>query len=138
MSEPPIRLLRRSFLAGLGGALSGLALGSFARAAPALPPPVDQAAKAAAEAEGAGLRPNLFVHVTPNGAVQIVCARSEMGQGVRSSLPVLIADELGADMSRVEIVQAPGTRPTATRIPTARTACAASTTRCASSARARG
>ncbi|MCY1012484.1 molybdopterin-dependent oxidoreductase [Nannocystis pusilla] len=108
MSGPPIRLLRRSFLAGLGGALSGLALGSFARAEPALPPAVDPAAKAAAEAEGAGLRPNLFVHVTPNGGVQIVCARSEMGQGVRSSLPVLIADELGADMSRVEVVQAPG------------------------------
>ena len=109
MSGPPIRLLRRTFLAGLGGALTGLALGSSTRAAgPALPPAVDEAAKAEALAEGSGLQPNLFVHVTPNGGVQIVCARSEMGQGVRSSLPVLIADELGADMARVEIVQAPG------------------------------
>lgn len=31
-----------------------------------------------------------------------------MGQGVRSSLPVLIADELGADMKRLKIVQADG------------------------------
>ena len=31
-----------------------------------------------------------------------------MGQGIRSSLPVLIADELGADMARVRIVQADG------------------------------
>ncbi|RYE91629.1 MAG: xanthine dehydrogenase family protein molybdopterin-binding subunit, partial [Myxococcales bacterium] len=37
-----------------------------------------------------------------------VCHRSEMGQGVRSSLPVLIADELGADMARVTIVQGDG------------------------------
>ena len=38
----------------------------------------------------------------------IVCHRSEMGQGIRSSLPVLIADELGAQMARVKIVQADG------------------------------
>ena len=38
----------------------------------------------------------------------IVCHRSEMGQGIRSSLPVLIADELGAEMARVTIVQADG------------------------------
>ncbi|MDC0670437.1 xanthine dehydrogenase family protein molybdopterin-binding subunit [Nannocystis radixulma] len=109
MSGPPIHLLRRTFLAGLGGALTGLALGSRVGAAgPALPPAVDEAVKAEAAAEGAGLQPNLFVHVTPNGGVVITCARAEMGQGVRSSLPVLIADELGADMRRVEVVQAPG------------------------------
>lgn len=108
MAGPTIRLLRRNFLAGLGGALTGLALGSFAGAAPPTPKPTDPEAKAKAAAEGAGLRPNLFVHLTPNGAVQIVCARSEMGQGVRSSLPVLIADEMGADMARVEVVQADG------------------------------
>ena len=55
-----------------------------------------------------GLNPNVFVHVAPDGPVTIVCHRSEMGQGVRSSLPVLIADELGADMARVTIVQADG------------------------------
>jgi isoquinoline 1-oxidoreductase subunit beta len=37
-----------------------------------------------------------------------VCHRSEMGQGIRSSLPVLIADELGAQMSRVKILQGDG------------------------------
>ena len=44
----------------------------------------------------------------PDGIVTIVCHRSEMGQGIRSSLPVLIADELGAQMARVKIVQADG------------------------------
>ena len=56
----------------------------------------------------AGLNPNVFIHVGPDGTVTIVCHRSEMGQGIRSSLPVLIADELGAQMARVKIVQADG------------------------------
>src|SRR5438132_7260546 len=57
---------------------------------------------------GAGLTPNVFVHVAPEGAVTIVCHRSEMGQGVRSTLPALLADELGADPRRVGIEQADG------------------------------
>jgi isoquinoline 1-oxidoreductase beta subunit len=50
----------------------------------------------------------VFVHVAPDGWVTIVCHRSEMGQGVRSSIPVLLADELGADMAKVRISQADG------------------------------
>ena len=60
------------------------------------------------EAKAPGLNPNAFIHVGPDGIVTIVCQRSEMGQGIRSSLPVLIADELGADMARVTIRQADG------------------------------
>jgi isoquinoline 1-oxidoreductase beta subunit len=106
-----LRLLRRSFLTGVGLAAAGLAVGSFAReahAAPATPKPIDQAAHDAAAAKGEGLRPNLFVHVAPDDVVTIACARSEMGQGVRSSLPALIADEMGADLARIKIVQADG------------------------------
>ncbi|MDF2692615.1 MAG: Isoquinoline 1-oxidoreductase beta subunit, partial [Labilithrix sp.] len=108
-----ILLVRRSFLTGLGVTLGGLALGSFASAAEppkAAPPakPADPKLKLAAANAGAGLQPNVFVHVAPDGLVTIACARSEMGQGVRSTLPALIADELGADMARVKIVQADG------------------------------
>jgi isoquinoline 1-oxidoreductase beta subunit len=92
-------LLRRSFLTALGVAAGGLALG-VARERPAL---------AAAPAEPVlEEHPGLFVQIAPDGSVRIVCARSEMGQGVRSSIPALIADELGADMARVTIVQADG------------------------------
>ena len=62
----------------------------------------------AIEAKAPGLNPNVFIHVGPDGTVTIVCHRSEMGQGIRSSLPVLIADELGAQMARVKILQADG------------------------------
>ena len=92
-----IEVPRRSFLAALGFAASGLALGSFAGAAPAV-----------AAAKDGGLRPNVFVHVAPTGLVSIVCARSEMGQGVRSTIPPLVADELGADIAKVRIVQGDG------------------------------
>jgi isoquinoline 1-oxidoreductase beta subunit len=116
MSERSIRLLRRSFLAGLGVAAGGFALGAFAGEAVAddrkLPKadvkPADPAAAARAAQKGAGLRPNVFVHVGADDVVTIVCSRSEMGQGVRSSLPVLVADEMGADMAHVRIVQGDG------------------------------
>ncbi len=94
---------RRAFLAGLGLVTTGLWLGVSDEAA-ALGPPGPPDTKAT----DAGLAPNVFVHVATSGAVTIVCHRSEMGQGVKSSLPVLIADEMGADMARVTVVQADG------------------------------
>ena len=54
----------------------------------------------------APLRPNAFLRVDPDGAVTIWLGRSEMGQGVRTSLPMIVADELDADWKRVTVVQA--------------------------------
>ena len=88
---------RRSFLAGLGLAAGGLALGVRPRAADAGEP-----------APAAGLAPHVLVHIAPDGTTTIVCHRSEMGQGIRSTLPRLIGDELGADPVRVVVVQAVG------------------------------
>jgi isoquinoline 1-oxidoreductase subunit beta len=52
--------------------------------------------------------PRVFVSIAPDGAVSIVCARSEMGQGVRTGIPLILADELEADWAKVKIVQAEG------------------------------
>jgi isoquinoline 1-oxidoreductase beta subunit len=53
--------------------------------------------------------PKIFVSITPDGTVNIVAARAEMGTGAaRTTLPMMIADELDADWARVKIVQAPG------------------------------
>lgn len=48
---------------------------------------------------------NLFVSIDSDGAVNIVCHRSEMGQGVRTGIPQIVADELCADWSKVKVVQ---------------------------------
>src|SRR4051812_3340493 len=99
-------ITRRRFIGGL--ALVIVAGRAYADeptgASPRKPKTSDPAEKEAAR----GLKPNVFVHVAPDGQVTIVCHRSEMGQGVRSTIPALLADELGADPARVEIEQADG------------------------------
>jgi isoquinoline 1-oxidoreductase subunit beta len=52
--------------------------------------------------------PHVFVSIAPDGVVTIVCHRSEMGQGVRTGMPLIVADELEADWARVKIAQATG------------------------------
>jgi isoquinoline 1-oxidoreductase beta subunit len=91
---PDLALSRRVFVVALGGAVGGLVLGL--RLAPT------------AEAQGqpaSPFAPIHFVKIGKDGVVTIVCSRSEMGQGIRSSLPFVLADELGADFARVTIVQ---------------------------------
>ena len=52
--------------------------------------------------------PNVFIHIDANGLVTIVNNRAEMGQGIRTSLVMVAADELGADWDRVRAEQADG------------------------------
>jgi isoquinoline 1-oxidoreductase beta subunit len=118
MSARPLLVPRRSFLRTLNLTVGGIALGYYfpveaqqptnEPGKPAQPKPITSSQ--AVEANAPGLNPNVFIHVGPDGTVTIVCHRSEMGQGIRSSLPVLIADELGADMAHVKIVQGDGNK----------------------------
>lgn len=57
-----------------------------------------------------GLRddPRIFVAIGEDGIVTIIAHRAEMGQGVRTSLPMVLADELGADWARVKVEQGRG------------------------------
>jgi isoquinoline 1-oxidoreductase subunit beta len=55
--------------------------------------------------------PHVFVSIDPDGTVTLVAHRSEMGTGVRTTVPMVLADELEADWERVKIVQAPGDEP---------------------------
>lgn len=54
------------------------------------------------------LTPSVFVSIHENGEVEIICHRSEMGQQIRTSIPQIIVEELGADWQFVKVVQATG------------------------------
>ncbi len=54
------------------------------------------------------VQPNLFVSIAGDGLVTITCSRAEMGQGVRTGIPMILADELEADWDRCTLWQAPG------------------------------
>jgi len=59
-------------------------------------------------ADHATLHPSVYLGINPDGTVWIVASRSEMGTTSRTSLPLVIADELDADWKRVKIEQAIG------------------------------
>ena len=54
------------------------------------------------------LQPNLFLALEADGTVRVTSHRSEMGQGIRTALAQIVADELDADWSRVRVDQAIG------------------------------
>ena len=59
--------------------------------------------------------PNIWVTVQPDDQIIITSGKSEMGQGVWTSLPMIIAEEMDADWSKVKIEQGIGTKETAGR-----------------------
>jgi isoquinoline 1-oxidoreductase beta subunit len=94
---------RRNFLGGVFSA------GALVLAAQVLP---DEAwadtSEYAGKAAGAALHPSIYLGVESDGTVYIVTHRSEMGTGVRTTLPLVAADELDADWKRVKIEQGIG------------------------------
>ncbi|HEY1950215.1 MAG TPA: molybdopterin cofactor-binding domain-containing protein [Bryobacteraceae bacterium] len=91
---------RRDFLGGLFSA------GALIFAAGTMPELVD----AATEVSKTTWNPNLFIGLNSDGSVIIVAHRSEMGTGIRTSLPMVVADEMEADWGRVRIEQALGNK----------------------------
>ena len=88
---------RRSVLAGLGGMSFCIALGTDgARLFPA-----------AEASTGDAKTFNTWVRIAPNGTVTIYSAGAEMGQGSMTSLPMIVAEEMDADWSKVAIEMAP-------------------------------
>ncbi|RZT41980.1 xanthine dehydrogenase family protein molybdopterin-binding subunit [Cupriavidus agavae] len=98
--EQPTR--RRFLQAGAALALS-VQLGGLVSKAEAAAP-----GKFGADSMPGGVvdNPLVFVSIGQDGIVTIVAHRAEMGTGVRTSLPMVVADEMEADWSRVRIVQA--------------------------------
>lgn len=95
---------RRDFLKVTVGAAGGLVIGLY------LPPALNDA-RAASASNAAGspvaFAPNAFVRIAPDETIRVVVNHSEMGQGVYTSLPMLLADELDADWSKIHYESAP-------------------------------
>jgi isoquinoline 1-oxidoreductase beta subunit len=92
--------LRLSALAG-GGLVLGFYLGSSGRMLGA------DIVKAADPLPDDAFAPNAFIRIAPDGAVTILSARPEIGQGIKTSLPMVIAEELEVDWRKVTVLQAP-------------------------------
>ncbi|MGO9741760.1 MAG: molybdopterin cofactor-binding domain-containing protein [Roseiarcus sp.] len=92
-------LSRRAFVVASLSAAGGLAL---TVSAPALTFAPMQADPASPEAADAG-EINAFVAVERDGAIRLRIAKSEMGQGVMTSLAMILAEELECDFSKVEV-----------------------------------
>ncbi|MDB5858341.1 MAG: xanthine dehydrogenase family protein molybdopterin-binding subunit [Ramlibacter sp.] len=98
-----VNISRRTLLAAIPAAGLVLAVG-LPRAALA----ADEPSYGADSMPGGWVdNPLVFVAIGTDGTVTITCHRQEMGQGVRTSLPMIVADELDADWSRVRVTQAP-------------------------------
>jgi isoquinoline 1-oxidoreductase beta subunit len=92
-------LNRRSFLKLVGVAGGGLALAFYVG---------DRAtALATANSSEQGFAPNAFLRISPDGSILIYAKGPEIGQGVKTSFPMIIAEELDADWSKVRVEQAP-------------------------------
>jgi isoquinoline 1-oxidoreductase subunit beta len=90
-----VNVSRRGVIAGMTGLVLGFQVGSrrfpFAEAATLT-----------------NFAPNVYVAIDETGLVTIVAHRSEMGTGIRTGLPMVLADELEADWTRVKVIQAQG------------------------------
>jgi isoquinoline 1-oxidoreductase subunit beta len=60
-----------------------------------------------AKAAGTLFTPNAWVHIADDNTVTLISARSEMGQGVYTSMPMLIAEELNVDIRKIKVAMAP-------------------------------
>src|SRR5260370_24722445 len=96
---------RRDFLKGMLGA------GAFVLGVSMMPEQVFAAAGPGAgdpfpPSEKAPLEPSVYLAIGTDGTAYVIAHRSEMGNGVRTSLPRIVADELDADWAQVKGVQA--------------------------------
>ncbi len=93
---------RRSFLKIVAMAGGGLVLGHYVVAAAGAEPALADSGRVSGE-----FIPNAFIRIAPDGSVTVFSARPEIGQGIKTSLPMVVAEELGADWRRVSVVSAP-------------------------------
>ena len=94
------RISRRAFAGGSTALVIGFTL------------PIGRAAAKGAAKGAAGKRlvPNAFLRIGADDTVTVIVPKAEMGQGVDTALPMLVAEELGADFARIAVEHAPASK----------------------------
>lgn len=90
--KSPLSVSRRGFLAGAGGLTVMCMLPASMRRA---------------QAGEEGVKPNVFVHIGTDDRIHIYAPAAEMGQGVLTSCPIILAEELDADWDKVDVDMSP-------------------------------
>ncbi len=96
MNNPQFSVSRRSFIKVSAVAGGGLLLGFSSVNAAASTPGLNEA-----------LSFNPFILISPDGSITIYSPNPEVGQGVKTAMPMIVAEELDADWSKVKVEQAP-------------------------------
>lgn len=86
----------------VGTAGAGFALGCFPAGA--------ALKKAASDSNAVVFAPSAFIRIDPTGIVHVVVSKSDMGQGIRTTLAMIVAEELDADWKDVRVEQAPANK----------------------------
>jgi len=102
MNSQSTSMERREFvqLLGAGGLVLVVSLSGCRR--------LSEALRGAPKAATTSVTPAAYLRLDDTGTVTVICHRSEMGQGIRTSVAMIVADELDADWSQVKVEQALG------------------------------
>jgi isoquinoline 1-oxidoreductase beta subunit len=102
--QPAPSTSRRSFLKISALAWGGLVLGYYLKSGSKA---IGQVEKPATESMEDSFSPSAFLRIAHDGSVTIYAARPEVGQGIKTSLPMVVAEELGVDWKKVTVISAP-------------------------------
>ena len=100
-SDPLNAVNRRAFLKTAASVSTGLVVACF------VPTALRKALAQAAPSAKPPLSPNAFIHIAPDNSVTVLLKHSEMGQGVWTSIPMVVAEELGCDWNTIKVEHAP-------------------------------
>jgi isoquinoline 1-oxidoreductase subunit beta len=104
--DTTMRVSRRGFLKVSAIAGGGVLLATYIESFGAAEAKAAESLGGAAGAGAADFAPNAFIRIMPDGTVTIIAKNPEVGQGVRTMLPMIIAEELDVDWKTVKIEQA--------------------------------